>query len=88
MKIKTKLKILLVLTLCGVAGRRSMSKEAPIGLTFMEKLLGLLIIAVGALWFYTTYINISSLDPANVMFLGVALALMILGIVLVIARIE
>jgi len=65
-----------------------MSKEAPFGLTFMEKLIGLLIIAVGALWFYTTYTNIGSLDPASVMFLGVALALIILGIVLLIAKIE
>jgi len=65
-----------------------MSKEAPIGLTFMEKLLGLLMIAVGALWFYTTYTNIGSLDPTSVMFLGGALTLMILGIVLFIAKIE
>jgi len=62
-----------------------MSKEAPIGLTFMEKLIGLLLIAVGALWFYTTYTNI---DPQSVMFLGVASALIILGIVLFIAKAE
>jgi len=65
-----------------------MSKEAPIGLTFMEKLIGLLMIAVGALWFYTTYTNIGSLEPTSVMFLGAALALIILGIVLFIAKIE
>jgi len=65
-----------------------MSKEAPLGLTFMEKLIGLLLIAVGALWFYTTYTNIGSLDPQSVFFLGGALALIILGIVLFIAKIE
>jgi preprotein translocase subunit Sec61beta len=65
-----------------------MSKEAPIGLTFMEKLIGLLMIAVGALWFYTTYTNIGSLDPQSVLFLGIALALIILGIVLFIAKAE
>jgi len=67
---------------------KDMSKEAPMGLTFMEKLIGLLMIAVGALWFYTTYINIGSLDPPSVIFLGGALALIILGIVLLIAKIE
>jgi len=65
-----------------------MSKEAPIGLSFMEKLMGLLMIAVGALWFYTTYTNLGSLDPTNAIFLGIALALIILGIVLLIAKIE
>jgi len=65
-----------------------MSKEAPVGLTFMEKLIGLLMIAVGALWFYTTYTSIVSLDPSDVLFLGVASALIILGIVLFIAKAE
>ena len=65
-----------------------MSKEAPIGLTFMEKLIGLLMIAIGALWFYTTYTNLGSLDPPDAIFLGGALALIILGIVLLIAKIE
>lgn len=65
-----------------------MSKEAPIGLTFMEKLIGLLIIVVGALWFYATYINMGSLDPSDVLFLGLAFALIIIGIVLFIAKSE
>jgi hypothetical protein len=65
-----------------------MSKEAPIGLTFMEKLVGLLLIVVGALWFYTTYTNIGSLYPQSVFFLGVAFAMIILGIVLFIAKSE
>jgi len=63
-----------------------MSKEAPAGLTFMEKLVGLLLIAVGSLWFYTTYTNMGSLEPTYVMFLGAALAMIILGIVLFIAK--
>jgi len=68
--------------------REDMSKEAPMGLTFMEKLIGLLLIAVGSLWFYTTYTNIGSLEPTSALFLGVALALIIVGIVLFIAKIE
>ena len=68
--------------------REVMSKEAPIGLTFMEKLIGLLIIVVGALWFYATYTNMGSLDPFDMLFLGIAFALIILGIVLFIAKAE
>jgi len=68
--------------------REDMSKEAPIGLTFMEKLIGLLLIAVGSLWFYSTYTNMGSLDPSDVLFLGIALTLIILGIVLFIAKAE
>jgi len=68
--------------------REGMSKEAPIGLTFMEKLIGLLLITIGALWFYSTYTNMGSLDPSDVLFLGIASALMILGIVLFIAKAE
>jgi len=63
-----------------------MSKEAPVGLTFMEKLIGLLLIVVGALWFYTTYTNIGSLEPTSALFLGGALAIIILGIILVISK--
>jgi len=68
--------------------RLDMSKEAPIGLTFMEKLIGLLMIAVGALWFHTTYINMGSLEPTYMIFLGGALTLIILGIILFIAKIK
>jgi len=65
-----------------------MSKEAPIGLEIMEKLIGILMIALGALWFYTTYTNMGSVEPLSVMFLGSALALILLGIVLLIARFQ
>ncbi len=63
-----------------------MSKEAPVGLTFMEKLLGLLLIAIGALWFYGTYTVLPGLDPFFSIFLGSALALIIIGIILFIAK--
>jgi len=65
-----------------------MSKEAPIGLLFMEKLIGLVLIVVGALWFYTTYTNIGSLDPSDAIFLGGSSTLIILGIILFTAKIE
>jgi hypothetical protein len=72
----------------GVVCEDMSKEEAPIGLTFMEKLIGLLLIAIGALWFYTTYTNLGSLDPFDGIFLGGALALIILGIVLLIAKAE
>jgi len=64
-----------------------MSKEAPVGLTIMEKLLGLLMIVVGTLWFYTTYTNMGSL-PVPTLLLGGAVVLMVLGVVLLIAKFE
>jgi len=63
------------------------TKEAPIGLTFMEKLIGLIMIAVGAITFYVTYTNLSSaLNP--VFFLAVGLAMIVIGILLFIAKSE
>ena len=56
------------------------------GLTFMEKLLGLLLIAVGTLWFYTTWTNLAGFDPFFTLFLGTSGAIIILGIVLFIAK--
>ncbi len=62
-----------------------MSSEAPIGLTIMEKLVGLIMIAIGAITFYVTYTNFSS-SPSPILFLGVSMILAFLGIVLVIAK--
>jgi len=64
-----------------------MSKETPVGLTIMEKLIGLLMIVLGALWFYGTYTNMEGL-AVSTLFLGGALALIVLGIVLLIAKFE
>jgi len=63
-----------------------MSKDAPMGLSFMEKLLGLLLIVVGALWFYVTYTVLPGFDPFFTIFLGSALALIIVGVILTIAK--
>ncbi len=62
-----------------------MSSQAPIGLTIIEKLIGLLLIAVGAIWFYVSYINLPSVSVA---FLAIALVLIGIGILLVIAKFE
>jgi len=63
------------------------SMQAPIGLTIMEKLIGLILIAIGALWFYTTYTNITSIYM-SAMFLVLAGAMIAIGILLVIAKYE
>lgn len=65
-----------------------MSKEAPVGLTIMEKLIGLLIIAIGALTFYVTYTNLGSTGGNPILFLAAGLVLVVLGVFLLIARTE
>ncbi len=62
-----------------------MSSQAPIGLTIMEKLVGLILIAVGAIWFYVSYINLTSV---SVVFLALPCIVMAIGVLLVIARFE
>lgn len=53
----------------------------------MEKLIGLLMIAIGAITVYVTYTNLSSaVNP--VLFLAVGLVLAVLGIFLVLAKAE
>lgn len=53
----------------------------------MEKLIGLLMIAIGAIAVYVTYTNLSSaVNPA--LFLAVGLVLAVLGIFLVLAKAE
>lgn len=65
-----------------------MSKEAPIGLTIMEKLLGLLIILVGFIMFYITYTNVASIGSAPTFFLALGIALIVLGVFVLIAKPE
>jgi len=65
-----------------------MSKEAPIGLIIMEKLFGLLMIAVGALLSCVTYISLGSLEAHVVFFLGIGVVLIVIGVFLVFAKTE
>ncbi len=62
-----------------------MSSQAPIGLTIMEKLVGLILIAVGAIWFYVSCINIPGV---SVVFLVLPIILIAIGALLVIAKFE
>jgi len=59
--------------------------SAPIGLTIMEKLIGLLFITIGALWFYVSYIN---LPAVSALFLFLALVMIGIGVLLVLAKFE
>ena len=61
--------------------------EEPLGLKVTEKFFGLLIILVGAIIFYVTYTNIESL-VYPVIFLAIGVALIVLGVLMVLARIE
>lgn len=64
-----------------------MSSEAPMGLSMMEKLIGLLLIVIGALSFYTSY-NMTGVGSASILFLAASFVLILVGIVLVTARTE
>jgi len=65
-----------------------MSKEAPVGLTIMEKLIGLIMIAIGAITFYVTYTNLTGVGTNPILFLSAGLALVVLGALLLIAKAE
>jgi len=65
-----------------------LSKEAPIGLTIMEKLIGLIMIAIGVITFYVTYTNLGSIGANPILFLAAGLALVVLGALLLIAKTE
>ena len=62
-----------------------MSSEAPFGLVIMEKLVGLIMIVIGAITFYVVYTNLSS-PPIPAPFLGASVVLAILGLILVLAK--
>jgi len=58
-----------------------------LGLKLTEKFFGLLIILVGAIIFYVTYTNIKSL-VYPVIFIALGVALMVLGVIMILARTE
>jgi len=52
----------------------------------MEKLIGLLMIAIGAITFYVTYTNLGSIGANPTLFLAAGLVLIVLGVLLVLAK--
>jgi len=65
-----------------------LSSKAPVGLTIMEKLIGLIMIAVGAITFYATYTSLASLPVDPLIFLATGIILIVVGILLVSAKTE
>jgi len=66
-----------------------MSKgEAPIGLTIMEKLVGLIIMLIGIIIFWVTYTNLSNIGSHPIIFLVTGLILIGLGVVMVTSKTE
>ena len=61
--------------------------EEPLGLKVSEKVFGLLIILVGAILFYVTYIDIENLVYPTI-FIALGVALMVVGVLMVLARTE
>ena len=67
-----------------------MSEEKPIGLTIAEKFFGLLVLLVGAVTVYVTYIDPPGgiVAPFSGIFIGAGLVLVAIGIFLVLAKTE
>jgi len=65
-----------------------MSKEAPIGLTIVEKLLGLIIILIGVITFFVTCTNIAIAGPLTIFFLAAGLVLIAVGVFILVAKAE
>jgi len=65
-----------------------MSRETPSGLSVVEKFLGLLIILIGVITVYATYINIGSTGPYPGIFIAAGVALIGLGIFIFVAKVQ
>ena len=67
----------------------AMSKiERPAGLTIMEKLMGILLIVVGALAIYYSSSAMNVLGGSCVIFITLGVVLLLVGIALLIAKAE
>ena len=65
-----------------------MSRETPIGLTILEKLFGLLMMAIGGLTVYSTYTNLGSTGALPALYLAGGAAIVIIGFLLLLAKSE
>ena len=63
-----------------------MSERLSFGITFLEKLLGIIMAAIGALLTYYTYTGPDIPAIASFFFLAAGIILVIIGIILVIAK--
>ena len=66
-----------------------MSKpERPAGLAIMEKLMGLLLLIVGALAIYYSSSAISALGGSCIIFIALGVVLLLVGMALILAKAE
>ena len=67
-----------------------MSEEKPIGLAFAEKFFGLILVLIGAVTAYITYSNPPEkyVAPFSFIFIAGGFALIVIGIILVLAKAE
>ena len=63
-------------------------EERPAGLTGMEKLVGLVLLAIGILAIYYTYMALAELGPAWLFFTALGAFFILLGLALLLARPE
>jgi hypothetical protein len=65
-----------------------MSRKAPLGLTILEKVIGLLMIAIGALASYATFNDLTNVGINLGLFLASGLGLIVIGFFLVLVKAE
>ena len=63
-------------------------EERPSGLTGVEKLIGLVLLALGIVAIYYTYMALPELGPVWLIFVALAALLMLVGLALLLARAE
>jgi hypothetical protein len=65
-----------------------MSRKAPLGLTVLEKIIGLLMIVIGALTSYATFNDVANIGTNLGLFLASGMGLIVVGIFLFVAKAE
>ncbi|MEM1606777.1 MAG: hypothetical protein QW341_00735 [Candidatus Bathyarchaeia archaeon] len=61
-------------------------KERSLGLIFMERLFGFILLIVGIILAHQTNLNSSSLGGASIFFMMVSIVLVLLGLLMIIAE--
>ncbi len=62
--------------------------EEPVGLKIAEKFSGLFVLLIGVILFYVTYTSIEILGAYPVIFLVISAALIVLGVIMILAKAE
>jgi len=65
-----------------------LSEEAPYGLRVVQKIFGIVLLAIGILTTYNTYTNMSAAQLGAGFFVVMGIALIVLGFILIVARLS